>query len=79
MDDVERLRTEAEAHKSMAERPGRTWPHEDLLVRYLGALTYKPRREAPRRDRPEAGRAGAGDGVEVIRGQSRRQWWRRTR
>ena len=57
MDDVERLRSEAEAHEGMAEKPGRTWPHEDLLVRYLGALTYQPRRDAPGRDRQEAGGA----------------------
>jgi hypothetical protein len=83
MDDVERLRSEAEAHKSMAEKPGHTWAHEDLLVRYLGALTYKPRRDAAGRDRQEAGgadvRADAGDSVEGVRGPSRRHWWRRAR
>ena len=36
MDDVERLRSEADAHKSMAEKPGRRRPHEDLLVRPPG-------------------------------------------
>lgn len=83
MDDVERLRSEAEAHKSMAQNAGRTWPHEDLLVRYLAALTYRPRRDAPGRDRQEAGgadvRADAGDGAEGVRGQLRRHWWRRAR
>jgi hypothetical protein len=78
MDDVERMRSEAEAHEGMAEKPGRTWPHEDLLVRYLGALTYQPRRDAPGRDRQEAGGADV-DSVEGVRGQSRRHWWRRVR
>lgn len=83
MDDVERMRSEAEAHEGMAEKPGRTWPHEDLLVRYLGALTYQPRRNAPGRGRQETGGADvpaeAGDSVEGVRGQSRRHWWRRVR
>jgi hypothetical protein len=79
MDDVERLRSEADAHKSMAEKPGRRRPHEDLLVRYLGAVTYQPRREAPRHDRQETGGADVPADVrdgEAVRGKSRRHWWR---
>jgi hypothetical protein len=79
MDDIERLRSESEAHTGMAEKSGRTWRHEDLLVRYLGALTYQPRREATHRDRPEAGGADVRAGDDGVRRRSRRPWWRRAR
>ena len=57
MDDIERLRTEAEAHTSMAEKPGGRWPHESLLLRYLGVLRYRSGRSAPEGDRKETGGA----------------------
>lgn len=79
MDDIERLRTEAEAHRSMAGSPGGRWPHEDLLLRYLGVLGYRSRRSAIEGDRQETGGAQVrrDDAVDGVSPPQRRRWWRR--